>query len=536
MDFDFAQLAANTAGNNSIEDIGKQSLMSTVPTPTPLSEAEIRSNINNKQTQENIWSPMNPTERDALPGQQPNSFVDAGKAPYEPNAEPTATLQGDAAQPEQSNNVYPSDIAAQQAAAAAEQKAAQDKQVSDALKPLDDKIKAQQQYQGAIGVFDKERSKALKAQESADNEKIKQFNDIKAEYEVSSKTRMAAIDDQLKQVETDALTARKGTSDLFAEKSTGQKVAAGIAMLLGAAGGVLGNGQNRGLETVMGALQDERANNLKNFAMSKDMLELKRKNMDDYTKAITERTAMVDKQALLQLQLVQTKLQQAAGTFQTAGANLGVKDAMATLEMQKQSLKQQLVQQQTMQDILKNTDALSGMSNAQIEMLPLPPEVKKGLMADRELRVPGYVGVAQNKSDRDEFQKARQEIVPAIAGAKRILSLQGKDFSKFSPEDRAKMGTEIKALAGQLRLPFLGPGQMTEQEFDRLMSTIGDPNKILSLPSLEKAKLTTVLNKLDTDIKSRAKNIGLKPATDNSDAFHASPLDFLAEKYLPKRK
>jgi hypothetical protein len=101
------------------------------------------------------------------------------------------------------------------------------------------------------------------------------------------------------------------------------------------------------------------------------------------------------------------------------------------------------------------------------------------------------------------------EVIPAIQGANRILELS-KDGSRFNLEDRARISTDLKALVGQLRIPFTGPGVLTDKEYDRLLETIGNPNEFFALPSIERIKVETVIDKLSKDLKERYRQAGIK--------------------------
>jgi len=72
---------------------------------------------------------------------------------------------------------------------------------------------------------------------------------------------------------------------------------------------------------------------------------------------------------------------------------------------------------------------------------------------------------------------------------------------------------------GQLRLPFTGPGAMTDTEYGRLLDTIGDPNKIVDSFGIERLKLQTVLNKLNSDMGMAARNAGFKMPTGVANSF-----------------
>jgi hypothetical protein len=147
---------------------------------------------------------------------------------------------------------------------------------------------------------------------------------------------------------------------------------------------------------------------------------------------------------------------------------------------------------------------MGGLGQEDIELLD--DDTKK-----RVVRLPnGNYALAFNEKASERFNKYESEISPAISGAKRVLDIANDPkFSKMSLEDRARVAVEIKALVGQLRLPFTGPGQLTEKEYDRLLSTVGDPSSLAALPHLERIKLQTLVNKLQTDLKGQYKAVGV---------------------------
>jgi len=84
------------------------------------------------------------------------------------------------------------------------------------------------------------------------------------------------------------------------------------------------------------------------------------------------------------------------------------------------------------------------------------------------------------------------------------------EYSRLDPEERARVATEVQSLVGQLRIPLTGPGVLTDTEYARLLDTIGNPNKLLTLPKWERTKLQTVQNKLKDDIVTRYRQAGIQ--------------------------
>jgi len=126
-----------------------------------------------------------------------------------------------------------------------------------------------------------------------------------------------------------------------------------------------------------------------------------------------------------------------------------------------------------------------------------------------DTRLPGVKGVVGSKEDAQKFKEYRAEVAPAVAGGKRILELT-KDFNRVTDlKKKAEIQSELIALTGQLRVPLTGPGTMSPAEYERLLKAVGDPTSLGTLPTVERVKLNTIINKLEKDLNDRAQSIGL---------------------------
>lgn len=120
---------------------------------------------------------------------------------------------------------------------------------------------------------------------------------------------------------------------------------------------------------------------------------------------------------------------------------------------------------------------------------------------NRETMVPGYGRVRTAK----EAQDIRQSMSDANDAVKLIDDIKtlGTDVSVWDRKKINRIQSKMKILAGKLRLPLTGPGAMTQDEYERLIDTMGDPSKVFGLESIEKAKLDDLKNTLSNSIKSK---------------------------------
>lgn len=104
------------------------------------------------------------------------------------------------------------------------------------------------------------------------------------------------------------------------------------------------------------------------------------------------------------------------------------------------------------------------------------------------------------------FMQESGSIVPEVS--KVLDFVTSDDYSKLSLEDRRRVATSMKLLAGSLRIPITGPGPMTDAEREFLLETIGNPNKFITLESLEIASLKGVRDTIKNRINNAYRTMG----------------------------
>lgn len=154
-----------------------------------------------------------------------------------------------------------------------------------------------------------------------------------------------------------------------------------------------------------------------------------------------------------------------------------------------------------------------GFSPEDLSNLNLDEKTRERLVAAKDAKGNLVYKLANNTNLANKLNEYMADVEPATNAIDRILSLS-KDYSlvqKLNPLDpqRKAIETEMVALVGNLRLPFTGPGQLLEKEYERLRSALGNPNKVLTLPDAERAAMETVLNKLKEDTRTRYKQAGI---------------------------
>jgi len=329
----------------------------------------------------------------------------------------------------------------------------------------------------------------------------KKAEDIKVADYISQ--QLKAEDDKIKQENAPELGGTIKANNI----STGRRVLARVAMALGAIGAAMTGGENTAVKIIQNAmdrdLQAQKMNTETYLAKKKFLLYQYQQQLAAQIANTNSLKVKQDGAQLLgQLAVMDSNIK-------TAREQLALDKAKAAREQQEIDLK--LVSDAQQKQRLKNI--ASGAKVADIS--ELPPE-----MQEKAVRLPdGSVGVAFDKERARKVTEYQNEVIPAIQGAKRILET-AQNFNRITDlTKRAQIASEMKALGGQLRLPFTGPGILTDKEFDRLMDTIGDPNKLLAIPSIQKAKLKTVIGKLQKDLLTHYDNAGVNMSKEAKDAL-----------------
>lgn len=114
--------------------------------------------------------------------------------------------------------------------------------------------------------------------------------------------------------------------------------------------------------------------------------------------------------------------------------------------------------------------------------------------------VPGY-GMVRTKSEAEKIRTAKGDAETAKEYIKQLKDL-GTNVAVWDRDKIGKINQLKQALVGKLRLPLMGPGTMTEDEFQRTVSNLGDPSSMFSTEKNEIGKLDQMAGILDNNINA----------------------------------
>lgn len=426
-------------------------------------------------------APIVPT--DVLAAPPPQQLVDLGPAPMqipEPAASQVAAAMQRDEMADVANAPLPAEIqalkdgrlfgtsssAATPAPTAKALPAFTPEQIAAAAEPTQEQVAMQLDAMTAPARLERAKDMAL---EGIDKMRIDaERRNLEREDEVKSKF-----------AELDAQVRTKSLGDIMQNGTFGEKLRVGLAVMLGA----LGQGMTKSTTNPVMDYFDKLAEG----QATKDKLNLEQKNM-------------LKQQLYQQGQLELQKLENAT--------NNAYRKDQIKLQREELEQKRQEFEMKLTADLRKRIGDSSKWSGR-----ALTPEQDAGLSLDeRRLLVDlpdGRRVLTQSFTDANEYKKIAQETYAALDTVKDLKSL-GDTGSSLSFSDRNKAKVMIAKLVGALRLPFQGPGVMQIPEKEDLIATIGNPLAVLSVRSLENAKLDQIRDSLMSSLQSTAQVRGIK--------------------------
>lgn len=349
----------------------------------------------------------------------------------------------------------------------------QQEQEDTALRILEAQTPDEAEIEAAAAPIRKQKANQLVEQkqqafEKQEEQKIKQ----------SADTRLAELDQRIEALRSDELDPQRFWNNM----SLGGKIVAALSMFLGGYAAGMTGGRNSALEIIQGAVDKDLDAQKQQRKLELDEIEAKR---EEYYRMMNNK--LEEQKQKTQNELTQMRIQD-------------LQSQIVARQEKAMLAKQQLAESKARQDMLNS----SGITE---KTIPLLDEKQRERLVRKK---DGTYSMAFSKEAATELRKFKNDVEPAQDAIKRAIMLS-KQGTRFSLEDRAKLATEMQGIIGNLRLSFLGPGAMTEQEYTRLRDTLGNPNKLFALPSVERKKLETVFNKLNSDLKSRYENAGIRP-------------------------
>lgn len=312
---------------------------------------------------------------------------------------------------------------------------------------------------------------------------------------VVKKSANSEIEKRILEIERKAneLASRKIDPNAFWNSRTEeQKTSAAWAIALGS---LNKNGVNVGMQLIKGAIDNDIAAQAKNIENEWKALNMKGDALTLRSKFNTEATPNV---RLLEHQanLLSASIEQGKRLAARPNAN-----QESLLKMTEQLTAMRDATEQQIVDVI---GASAGKLEFPEDLIDEKTPAWKLSPNQRERHVAGF-GVANSKENQRKFLEFKNEADKAISSLEDIIAL-GLKGSKLSYQDQKVMEANITKLVGQLRLPFTGPGVLTDEEYARVLNAVGNQLKIVGVPSVELAKQSSILKSLKKDVQIQAAN------------------------------
>jgi hypothetical protein len=130
---------------------------------------------------------------------------------------------------------------------------------------------------------------------------------------------------------------------------------------------------------------------------------------------------------------------------------------------------------------------------------------------EREREVPG-VGIAPTKKDAEELKKDKASTEEAIKILEKVKEL-GTDVNVLTDRTRVnKINSLLNQAVGKMRISMTGGGPLTEEERAMIRESLGDPSKLFSTESIQKAVLDQNIEQLKQSLKDKYSARGVEVA------------------------
>lgn len=313
--------------------------------------------------------------------------------------------------------------------------------------------------------------------------------------------RRAQIDKEMiahKKIEDEIL--KWEPKDFWANKSTGQKIAAVIGVTLAGIGAGMRGGENQVAKMMDNWMNDEMEAQKTQLQKLKDVNSAKQTLLGKMLQQFGDERQAEAAAKTAMLSRAEMQLKETAAKFRAPEIQAKAQQALGELQVLKNSTMQQFEQaSQAKQVLLKGGAQLP--AGLDIEQLPAD---------QRERYVPG-LGLATTKEGAKEMREFKGTVDTINSGVNQLLAFTNKSGDSFNPAERQRAKTIASMLVGQLRLPIVGPGAFTEREMELLQSIVANPTKIASLDAVSRASLETISQRMNGQLSDKARANGLKP-------------------------
>lgn len=342
----------------------------------------------------------------------------------------------------------------------------------------------------AIGM----REKAMTGFEQEKLAAIQERQQAEAQAAKINADNMAAIQKQNDELAAAIANNKIDPRRLFAQASTGAKVASALGLVLGGIGAGLTGGENQALKMLNKLVDDDIDAQKANLGKMQTLYSMNLQKLGD------ERAAYAATKGQI-ASYITNKLDQAAARANIPAAQANALQARGQIAQLQANLNQQVAVRKTANEMLNIVKQTGNVAVAEM----LPDEIKKTVLPRV---VPGF-GLAPSDKAATKLIESATTTKVVMSTLNQLQALGRKAYSDFSPADRARADQMQNILVGNLRLAITGPGPLTDAEREWMKTIIANPTNIFELNARVRLEEIgkAVQNRFDQELLAN----GLKP-------------------------
>jgi len=301
--------------------------------------------------------------------------------------------------------------------------------------------------------------------------------------------------------ELESEAAKLEPQDFWASKSTGSKVAAALAIGLGAySAGMLG-GPNRAKEIIDDAIQRDLYKQKEQYQRAKERGAVARNQYGELVKRLGSEEAADLTQLANAYKMIDTRLRVSEQGLISQERKMNIQKMQADINASYQAARAKQIEMFAKQAALQ---APTGQG------APLPRGVLSEKDEARYIRDTEFFGLAPTEGEAKEFRKTLPGYRTTLKDLTRLYEISKVPFRSVTPTLRAEARALGQRLVGAMREDILEPGVITKDEREFMLEdVIGSPQQILSLQANTQTRLKSLVDSLQYRKSEQAKILGL---------------------------
>lgn len=271
--------------------------------------------------------------------------------------------------------------------------------------------------------------------------------------------------------------------DYWADRSTGAKIGAAIAMAFGAYASAITKGPNSAMQIIDGAIKRDGELQQKKFEQIKGSAIEADNAYGRLYKKLGDKDLAAQQFYITGLEAVKTKAEAQLAKLGGAQVDAEAKKTFADLQMK--------------------IDASKAEYGLKLEELGAKKRTAQAAM--QENYIPALKIYATTKEGAGKINELAGATRSAQSGIASLMALAKEGGKSLNPETRAKAELIAATVQAALRVPILGPGTVNDAERALMKKIVSNPATIFSLDSVSLVRLSQLSERLETNLVQNAK-------------------------------